>query len=117
MGGGADDQQIGTMSPRKIDQDGGLVLAFRGQRMNRHVEAVTAEVAGDVGARLRAMALRACFGVDDEDIDLRAGLGELQRIAQRSEEHMSELQSLMRISYAVFCLQTKNTPSTFRQHP
>src|SRR3546814_13104202 len=76
MGGGADDQQIGTLSPRKIDQDGGLVLAFRGQRMNRHVEAVTAEVAGDVGARLRAMALRACFGVDDEDIALRAGLGE-----------------------------------------
>src|SRR3546814_3486418 len=27
---------------------------------------------------------------------------------QRSEEHTSELQSLMRISYAVFCLQTKN---------
>src|SRR3546814_2143308 len=30
-------------------------------------------------------------------------------IAMRSEEHTSELQSLMRISYAVFCLQqTKN---------
>src|SRR3546814_3562255 len=27
--------------------------------------------------------------------------------AQRSEEHTSELQSLMRISYAVFCLQQK----------
>src|SRR3546814_6770666 len=27
---------------------------------------------------------------------------------QRSEEQTSELQSLMRISYAVFCLQTKN---------
>src|SRR3546814_8063279 len=27
----------------------------------------------------------------------------------RSEEHTSELQSLMRISYAVFCLQTKTT--------
>src|SRR3546814_5063680 len=27
----------------------------------------------------------------------------------RSEEHTSELQSLMRISYAVFCLKTKNT--------
>src|SRR3546814_61175 len=27
----------------------------------------------------------------------------------RSEEHTSELQSLMRISYAVFCLETKNT--------
>src|SRR3546814_10429111 len=28
-----------------------------------------------------------------------------QRIAHRSEEHTSELQSLMRISYAVFCLK------------
>src|SRR3546814_1349381 len=30
------------------------------------------------------------------------------RLAPRSEEHTSELQSLMRISYAVFCLKTKN---------
>src|SRR3546814_8256685 len=29
--------------------------------------------------------------------------------AARSEEHTSELQSLMRISYAVFCLKKKNT--------
>src|SRR3546814_2865711 len=28
-------------------------------------------------------------------------------LAQRSEEHTSELQSLMRISYAVFCLKNK----------
>src|SRR3546814_10271586 len=30
----------------------------------------------------------------------------------RSEEHTSELQSLMRISYAVFCLQKKNKKKT-----
>src|SRR3546814_6699641 len=30
----------------------------------------------------------------------------------RSEEHTSELQSLMRISYAVFCLKKKNTNKT-----
>src|SRR3546814_9951453 len=30
-----------------------------------------------------------------------------QRLAPRSEEHTSELQSLMRISYAVFCLKKK----------
>src|SRR3546814_6638575 len=30
----------------------------------------------------------------------------------RSEEHTSELQSLMRISYAVFCLKKKTTPTT-----
>src|SRR3546814_1628538 len=36
--------------------------------------------------------------------------GLLHRIGgiERSEEHTSELQSLMRISYAVFCLQKKN---------
>src|SRR3546814_3661138 len=32
--------------------------------------------------------------------------------ASRSEEHTSELQSLMRISYAVFCLKKKN-----KKHP
>src|SRR3546814_1621322 len=31
-------------------------------------------------------------------------------MASRSEEHTSELQSLMRISYAVFCLQKTNRP-------
>src|SRR3546814_2906998 len=30
------------------------------------------------------------------------------RISPRSEEHTSDLQSLMRISYAVFCLKKKN---------
>src|SRR3546814_2621594 len=30
-------------------------------------------------------------------------------LSKRSEEHTSELQSLMRISYAVFCLQKKKT--------
>src|SRR3546814_4761536 len=34
----------------------------------------------------------------------------------RSEEHTSELQSLMRISYAVFCLKKKNTTTnSFKQ--
>src|SRR3546814_5418894 len=32
----------------------------------------------------------------------------LERSGDRSEEHTSELQSLMRISYAVFCLKNKN---------
>src|SRR3546814_1826525 len=38
-----------------------------------------------------------------------------QRIVEagrRSEEHTSELQSLMRISYAVFCLKKKTTKNT-----
>src|SRR3546814_3730477 len=35
-------------------------------------------------------------------------LPETQQVAFRSEEHTSELQSLMRISSAVFCLKKKN---------
>src|SRR3546814_6997135 len=34
----------------------------------------------------------------------------------RSEEHTSELQSLMRISYAVFCLKKKKTTHTTHRH-
>src|SRR3546814_8856446 len=36
---------------------------------------------------------------------------------RRSEEHTSELQSLMRISYAVFCLKKKNQYGTEDQSP
>src|SRR3546814_2454435 len=36
--------------------------------------------------------------------------------AHRSEEHTSELQSLMRISYAVFCLKKKNITITKPTH-
>src|SRR3546814_6720733 len=42
---------------------------------------------------------------------LRARAFELSLRAARSEEHTSELQSLMRISYAVFCLKKKKTTS------
>src|SRR3546814_7129115 len=62
--------------------------------------------------------------VDDERLPLRDGEKVQMRkvrfrtlgcypltgaIESRSEEHTSELQSLMRISYAVFCLKKKNT--------
>src|SRR3546814_6880508 len=35
---------------------------------------------------------------------------------ERSEEHTSELQSLMRISYAVFCLKKKNTTTHYTRN-
>src|SRR3546814_8236411 len=40
---------------------------------------------------------------------LRPDHDEVDRVIPRSEEHTSELQSLMRISYAVFCLKKKKT--------
>src|SRR3546814_6020585 len=56
-------------------------------------------------------------GCSDEENDFPDGAAhrrgfESQRSAtwtERSEEHTSELQSLMRISYAVFCLKKKKT--------
>src|SRR3546814_4166328 len=41
-------------------------------------------------------------------LEAEAVLLQVQRLDHRSEEHTSELQSLMRISYAVFCLKKKN---------
>src|SRR3546814_1634728 len=38
----------------------------------------------------------------------------VEHMTARSEEHTSELQSLMRISYAVFCLKKKKTIKTCR---
>src|SRR3546814_6155430 len=66
--------------------------------------------------QLREM-LRSAFRVlrrlpDTYEVEIVAG-GETHVFAhpERSEEHTSELQSLMRISYAVFCLKNKQTTS------
>src|SRR3546814_2693484 len=45
-------------------------------------------------------------------IDAMKTGGELDDLLNRSEEHTSELQSLMRISYAVFCLKKKKSNNT-----
>src|SRR3546814_4456296 len=59
-----------------------------------------------IGAQLRDRRL-------DRARRLQFGLRRIKVVADaRSEEHTSELQSLMRISYAVFCLKKKNTNST-----
>src|SRR3546814_5874917 len=55
---------------------------------------------------------------DDRALSRRAGGSVADRrvhlFATRSEEHTSELQSLMRISYAVFCLKKKKKDKTTR---
>src|SRR3546814_3217682 len=50
------------------------------------------------------------LGVDELVVGLHRGPGahDTDVAVGRSEEHTSELQSLMRISYAVFCLKKKN---------
>src|SRR3546814_8719785 len=52
-----------------------------------------------------SFSIRPLFTSEDQRIDAaRALFADLRRNAARSEEHTSELQSLLRISYAVFCL-------------
>src|SRR3546814_5233463 len=46
---------------------------------------------------------------------LRVSFRSFSKGDTRSEEHTSELQSLMRISYAVFCLKKKNDNTTIKQ--
>src|SRR3546814_8680209 len=53
------------------------------------------------GRRAHRPAARQCAVLD------LSGLPALAGRRRRSEEHTSELQSLMRLSYAVFCFQTK----------
>src|SRR3546814_4345358 len=50
--------------------------------------------------------------VDGVSFELKAG----ETLGIRSEEHTSELQSLMRISYAVFCLKKKKTKANETRH-
>src|SRR3546814_7619800 len=66
------------------------------------------------GRTLAASHMRAVrhFADHDIDVDLRAATDD----ERRSEEHTSELQSLMRISYAVFCLKKTNTNTTIITH-
>src|SRR3546814_10604459 len=51
-------------------------------------------------------------GRSDRTAQADAGIKVRGRHIHRSEEHTSELQSLMRISYAVFCLKKKKTITT-----
>src|SRR3546814_1734759 len=52
------------------------------------------------GHKFKPISMAAVAGANAQEYLLRG---------RRSEEHTSELQSLMRISYAVFCLQKKTT--------
>src|SRR3546814_10200888 len=62
-------------------------------------------------ARFAEALLPAIHRVSPDDVEAAKALVDAipRRFrAARSEEHTSELQSLMRISYAVFCLKKKN---------
>src|SRR3546814_1878836 len=62
---------------------------------------------GDVMLRTLGLNYRSRGGILQQGAEVSELLMENGRCV-RSEEHTSELQSLMRISYAVFCLKKKN---------
>src|SRR3546814_6626116 len=68
-------------------------------------EAIVAKIGGFIGLA----ALSALVDVDRPDLKFPAYS---PRFPERSEEHTSELQSLMRNSYAVFCLKKKKETTT-----
>src|SRR3546814_5884555 len=81
------------------------------QRLIRRVQPPVGELglgvqAFDGGERRRLVAAGAKLRAE------HLGRGGRDDHEGRSEEHTSELQSLMRLSYAVFCLKKKNTIST-----
>src|SRR3546814_4194642 len=70
----------------------------------------------------RVLALGRHVGIEFERMPLdaeiqpaREMIDDLAEFQPRSEEHTSELQSLMRISYAVFCLKKKNKNTTIHR--
>src|SRR3546814_10204487 len=97
----------------EIDPEVARRLAEAGFAVAARARLGDTEGAGDVGI---AAAIDADEGGGDalrqkgED-EPRGGVGGRARL--RSEEHTSELQSLMRISYAVFCLNKNTTHSHY----
>src|SRR3546814_7106355 len=102
-----------------------VVLALRGGRHAARLAGAVFALVDGRGQPAHQLALvvqrhhHRLIGVVDAAI-ARVVVDEAVTILDRSEEHTSELQSLMRISYAVFCLkkktkQTKTTTTLSRQ--
>src|SRR3546814_3349973 len=90
-----------------------LLLRVVGELCRGHGGAVDA-VAPGLGADVDHGFSNAGGGRIEDAVGRRDadGHGVDQDVAVRSEEHTSELQSLMRISYAVFCLKKKQHTNT-----
>src|SRR3546814_7594596 len=82
---------------------------FRSARLDRALNPSTVVVVGDKGPNYQWLSNLSEFEGNAYSVQLDEK--EIPGILEkgRSEEHTSELQSLMRISYAVFCLKKKIT--------
>src|SRR3546814_8711311 len=80
---------------------------FRSHHVGNGVDALRRQLADVDEAVARTQEVHEGAEVDHLHYLAVVDLADL-RLRHRSEEHTSELQSLMRISYAVFCLKKKN---------
>src|SRR3546814_4855928 len=105
-GGGMDRvvERRGLSKPIKLGIGGALLLIAATGFYTMAPSADTQTIAAD-----RVTVSTVERGTFDDFLPLRARVTPLVSVYLRSEEHTSELQSLMRISYAVFCLK-KKTP-------
>src|SRR3546814_6919363 len=98
----------GDVRPARRQAQRACLLAQVGVLAARHFMAIDVGSAGaDIGLE-RCVATTHVFPIIGELLQrfqIKARIAFTAR--QRSEEHTSELQSLMRISYAVFCLKKK----------
>src|SRR3546814_9280885 len=116
------------MAPAPLELDGSIWLRAGAQTWGgkSRIDLLTQiDATGSISAAARAVgmsykgawdAIDAMNNLAGEPLVLRATGGKggggarlTERAHKRSEEHTSELQSLMRISYAVFCLKKKKT--------
>src|SRR3546814_10283736 len=111
----------------KLDLPALLQVSYRGDVIRRQLRRQRLADAPDDADRPRPQERRRLGAADDGKaarlVQVRGHLGQELVVAEadrdrdadflldaaRSEEHTSELQSLMRTSYAVFCLKKKNT--------
>src|SRR3546814_5645845 len=99
-----------TMTPSRALDDPGIGLRGNGRKVLTYADLKSAfddpdprEPSRTVELHLTGNMERYVWGFDG----IRFSDAEPVRLNYRSEEHTSELQSLMRISYAVFCLKKK----------
>src|SRR3546814_9276917 len=113
---------VPVQSGREKDYVGTLMLAFSLQNLNASLAAEQKQAMISGGALLAALLLALVLGtqllVSRPLRNLSATISDLIAGRQdvRSEEHTSELQSLMRISYAVFCLKKKKKQNQLLAH-
>src|SRR3546814_7323376 len=111
--------------PRSTRTDTLFPYTTRCRSGQRILQAVGQAQLGGVGMLLDDVDAQVEAVADRRDVAARGEVGRLEQARQaievfrvqahqpaRSEEHTSELQSLMRISYAVFCLKNKTNQTS-----